>query len=163
MTRSSPPYERAQPATSPRTPAGTTCAGPWEPQLQGRGSWPRPSQPRCARQPACAPPENPSRDDIRRALEAAVAGQGLLDAAVQARLVEAATGRPAWAPAPDGLTEREQQVLSLMAQGLSNTEIASRLYVAESTVKTHVNRIFTKTASRDRPQAIAYAHRHRIG
>jgi DNA-binding NarL/FixJ family response regulator len=107
--------------------------------------------------------KNASRDDIRRALEAAVAGQGLLDAAVQARLVEAATGRPAWAPAPDGLTEREQQVLSLMAQGLSNTEIASRLYVAESTVKTHVNRIFTKTASRDRPQAIAYAHRHRIG
>ena len=63
---------------------------------------------------------------------------------------------------PDGLTEREGQVLGLIAQGLSNAEIAARLYLSRSTVKTHINQIFTKTGSRDRPQAIVYAHRHAI-
>ncbi len=51
-------------------------------------------------------------------------------------------------------------MLALIAAGLSNTEIAERLFVAEATVKTHVNRIFAKTASRDRAQAAVYAHRH---
>jgi hypothetical protein len=46
--------------------------------------------------------------------------------------------------------------------GLSNNEIAARLFVSEATIKTHINRIFAKTASRDRGQAIAYAHRHRL-
>ena len=107
-----------------------------------------------------------TRDDIRRALEAAAAGQTLLDPSVQASLVRAAAGgaaRSAGSVArelPDGLTEREAEVLALIAQGLSNTEIASRLYVAEATVKTHVNRIFAKTQSRDRTQAAAYAHSH---
>jgi DNA-binding NarL/FixJ family response regulator len=102
-----------------------------------------------------------ARDDIRRALEAAVAGQAVLDPAVRGALVKAAAARPARPPTlPDGLTEREAEVLALIAQGLSNTEIADRLFVAEATVKTHVNRIFTKTASRDRTQAAAYAHRH---
>jgi len=48
----------------------------------------------------------------------------------------------------------------LIAAGLSNTEIAERLFVAEATVKTHVNRVFAKTGSRDRAQAAVYAHRH---
>jgi DNA-binding NarL/FixJ family response regulator len=48
----------------------------------------------------------------------------------------------------------------LITEGLSNSEIATRLYVGEATVKTHVNRIFAKTHSRDRAQASAYAHRH---
>jgi DNA-binding NarL/FixJ family response regulator len=105
-----------------------------------------------------------TRDDIRRAIEAAAAGQAVLDPAVQAALLEAAR-RPAAAPSrprplPDGLTEREAEVLILMARGLSNTEIAAALFVAETTVKTHVNRIFAKTNSRDRAQAGAYAHRH---
>jgi DNA-binding NarL/FixJ family response regulator len=108
-----------------------------------------------------------TRDDIRRALEAAAAGQSVLDPAVQAKLIQAAqagaprdeqTGAPL--PRPDGLTEREAEVLSLIAQGRSNAEIAAALYVAEATVKTHVNRIFAKTGSRDRTQAAAYAHRH---
>ena len=63
-------------------------------------------------------------------------------------------------PLPDGLTEREAEVLALIAEGLSNTEIADRLFVAETTVKTHINRIFAKTQSRDRAQAALYAHRN---
>jgi DNA-binding NarL/FixJ family response regulator len=109
-----------------------------------------------------------TRDDIRRALEAAVGGQGVLDPSVQARLLEAARagvqaerGRPnPRAPLPDGLTEREAEVLALIAQGRSNGEIAKELYVAEATVKTHVNRILAKTGARDRTQAAAYAHRN---
>ena len=106
-----------------------------------------------------------TRDDIRRALEAAAAGQTVLDTAVRAALVRAAAaGASRLAPPgrelPDGLTEREAEVLSLIAQGLSNSEIAGRLYVAETTVKTHINRIFAKTGSRDRAQASIYARRH---
>jgi DNA-binding NarL/FixJ family response regulator len=101
------------------------------------------------------------RDDIHRALEAAFAGQTLLDPAVQTRLLEAARPRPQRAAElPDGLTERELEVLGLIGTGLSNQEIASRLFIAEVTVKTHVNRIFAKTHSRDRAQAAAYAHRN---
>ena len=106
-----------------------------------------------------------TRDDIRRALEAAAAGQAVLDTSVQATLVRAAAAGAPRAPSPgrvlpDGLTEREAEVLSLIAQGLSNGEIASHLFVAETTVKTHINRIFAKTHSRDRAQAAVYAHRH---
>ena len=106
-----------------------------------------------------------SREDIRRALEAAVAGQSVLDPAAQAALLKAAQQAPPAhaprpAPLPDGLTDREAEVLALIAAGLSNTEIAARLFVAEATVKTHVNRIFAKTNSRDRAQAAVYAHRH---
>jgi DNA-binding NarL/FixJ family response regulator len=105
-----------------------------------------------------------ARDDIRRALEAAAAGQAVLDPAVQAALLKAAqhgVARPVGpTPPPDGLTDREVEVLALIASGLSNHEIAERLFVAEATVKTHVNRIFAKTGSRDRAQAAVYAHRH---
>jgi len=85
----------------------------------------------------------------------------VLDPAVQASLLKAAQagpGRPS--TLPDGLTDREAEVLALIAAGQSNTEIAKQLYVAETTVKTHVNRIFAKTRSRDRTQAAAYAHRN---
>jgi len=109
-----------------------------------------------------------SSDDIRRALEAAAAGQGVLDPSVQATLLQAATRQPdrpgdilarRTAPLPDGLTDREAEVLVLIARGLTNHEIAETLCVGEATVKTHVNRIFAKTRSRDRTQAAAYAHR----
>ncbi len=102
------------------------------------------------------------RDHIGRALEAAASGQGVLDPAVQARLVDVASlpgGMTAGASLPDGLTEREAEVLCLIAGGRSNAEIAGQLFVSESTVKTHVNRIFAKTGSKDRSQAVAYAHR----
>ena len=102
------------------------------------------------------------RDHIGRALEAAASGQAVLDPAVQARLVDVATlpgTAEAGGPLPDGLTEREAEVLRLIAAGRSNAEIGKDLFVSEATVKTHVNRIFAKTGSRDRSQAVAYAHR----
>ncbi|MFE0458319.1 response regulator [Kitasatospora sp. NPDC058965] len=61
---------------------------------------------------------------------------------------------------PDGLTVREAEVLTLIAEGLSNTEIAAALFVSPATVKTHINNLFAKTAVRDRAQAVSYAFRH---
>ncbi|QKW21901.1 response regulator transcription factor [Kitasatospora sp. NA04385] len=65
-------------------------------------------------------------------------------------------------PLPDGLTQREAEVLALIAAGLSNAEIAERLFVSPATVKTHINNLFAKTAVRDRAQAVAYAFKHGI-
>ena len=53
-------------------------------------------------------------------------------------------------------------MLALLASGLSNTEIAQRLYLSNATVKTHINRIFAKTGARDRAQAVRYAYQHRL-
>jgi DNA-binding NarL/FixJ family response regulator len=104
------------------------------------------------------------RADIARAIRAAASGQSILDAAVQATVLEAAAPRRAWpVPArelPDGLTSREGEVLVLIAQGLSNSDIAAALFLGANTVKTHVNRVFTKTGSKNRAQAIRYAYDH---
>ena len=103
-----------------------------------------------------------TRAEIGRAVLAAAAGQAVLDPAVQQRLLSAAVRAPATQPDhdPDELTPRESDVLRLIAQGKSNREIARALYVSEATVKTHVNRIFAKTGSRDRAQAIRDAYTH---
>ena len=61
---------------------------------------------------------------------------------------------------PDGLTQREAQVLALIAQGLSDTEIAHKLVVSETTVKSHINHAFAKTGVRDRAYAVTYAYQH---
>jgi DNA-binding NarL/FixJ family response regulator len=101
-------------------------------------------------------------EQIRQALEAVVGGEVAIDPAVQRHLVDAlATGAPAPARAlPDGLTPREAEVLSLIAEGLSNAEIADHLVVSEATVKSHINHLFTKIGARDRAQAVTYAYRH---
>jgi DNA-binding NarL/FixJ family response regulator len=110
-----------------------------------------------------------TRAEIGRAVLAAAAGQAVLDPLVQQRLLSraaagsdpAAGGAAGTAAGPDNdLTPREAEVLRLIAGGQSNREIARSLFVSEATVKTHVNRIFAKTGSRDRAQAIRYAYTH---
>jgi DNA-binding NarL/FixJ family response regulator len=109
-----------------------------------------------------------TRAEIGRAVLAAAAGQAVLDPGVQQRLLSAAArsaGLPGAAQVPgspgDGdLTPREAEVLRLIAAGASNREIARALFVSEATVKTHVNRIFAKTGSRDRAAAMRYAYTH---
>jgi DNA-binding NarL/FixJ family response regulator len=104
-----------------------------------------------------------TRAEIGRAVLAAAAGQAVLDPEVQRRLLSAATRAPAPAPAEPGegeLTPREAEVLALIAAGKSNRDIARALFVSQATVKTHVNRIFAKTSSRDRTQAMRYAYTH---
>jgi DNA-binding NarL/FixJ family response regulator len=104
-----------------------------------------------------APPE-----DLVAAVRTVAAGQGLLDPAVTLRVIESFAA----APAPDpvraaalaALTERETDVLALVAAGLSNAEIAGRLYLGEATVKTHVSRVLLKLGLRDRVQAVAFAY-----
>jgi DNA-binding NarL/FixJ family response regulator len=104
-----------------------------------------------------------SADQIRAAVEAVARGEAALDPAVQHHVV-AALSEPVSdlsAPElPDGLTPREAEVLELIAEGLTNAEIADRLVVSAATVKTHVNHIFAKTGARDRAAAVVYAYSH---
>jgi DNA-binding NarL/FixJ family response regulator len=95
-------------------------------------------------------------EEIARAIAAVVRGDAAIDPAVQHHLVDAVTAPPEF---PDGLTPREVEVLTLIAQGLSNAEIATRLFVSEATVKSHINHIFAKTGVRDRAQAVSYAYK----
>jgi len=109
-------------------------------------------------------------DEIRQALQRVTTGQASLDPAVQLHLVEAIAtttdnqapglAAPPAAQLPDGLTPREAEVLGLIATGLSNAEIAARLFVSEATVKSHVNHMLPKIGARDRSQAVGYAYRH---
>jgi DNA-binding NarL/FixJ family response regulator len=103
-------------------------------------------------------------DQIEQALRAVMRGEAAIDPAVQHHVVAAVAaggaGEAADEALPDGLTPREAEVMSLIAAGLSNAEIADRLVITEATVKSHVNHLFGKTGVRDRAQAVAYAYRN---
>jgi DNA-binding NarL/FixJ family response regulator len=104
-----------------------------------------------------SPPEQ-----LVAAVRTVAGGGGLLDPAVTLRVIESFASAPA-TPREHGrllaeLTEREREVLRLVARGLSNAEIGARLYLGEATVKTHVSRVLAKLGVRDRVQAVALAY-----
>jgi DNA-binding NarL/FixJ family response regulator len=89
---------------------------------------------------------------------------------VQARLLTAASATRQQKPGkqlpeqlPDGLTRREAEILTLIALGKTNPDIAAELFVSTHTVKSHINRIFAKTGSADRAAAVRYARQHDLG
>jgi DNA-binding NarL/FixJ family response regulator len=95
------------------------------------------------------------------AVRAAATGDSLIEPSITQRLIERFAEPAAPVALPQrltALTERERDVLRLIARGLSNTEIAGELTVAETTVKTHVARILTKLGLRDRVQAVVLAY-----
>jgi len=110
-----------------------------------------------------------SPDDLVRAIRAAHLGQAQLHPDVAQKLMTAVAGagaRPSsqgHEPVTDALTEREHEVLRLLAGGLSNREIASQLVIGETTVKSHVSSILDKLHLEDRTQAAIYALRHGLG
>lgn len=105
-----------------------------------------------------------SPEQLIAGIHTVAAGEMLLAPTVTRRVIEQYVRRP---PLPDReegplarLTARERDVLAAMAAGLSNAEIATRLYVSEGTVKTHVSRILSKLGLRDRVQAVIAAYEH---
>jgi DNA-binding NarL/FixJ family response regulator len=104
-----------------------------------------------------------SAEDIRGAILAVAAGDAALDPSVQQTVVAAlSTDTPAAGAGgddlPDGLTPREAEVLALIADGLTNAQIAEHLVVSPATVKSHINHLFAKAGIRDRAQAVRYAY-----
>jgi DNA-binding NarL/FixJ family response regulator len=102
-------------------------------------------------------------DDLVEAIRVVAAGEAVVAPRVLRRLLDQYAGHlpdPAAAapPAVAGLTEREHEVLVLIARGLSNAEIARSLFVSETTVKTHVGHVLTKLGVRDRVQAVVLAY-----
>jgi DNA-binding NarL/FixJ family response regulator len=107
--------------------------------------------------------------DIVQALRSAATGLSVIDPAARAALLAAAASRPESPPEPkphgklpDGLTQREAEILSMIARGMTNPAIAAELYVSAQTIKSHINRIFAKTGSANRTDAIHYARDHRL-
>jgi DNA-binding NarL/FixJ family response regulator len=100
-------------------------------------------------------------EQLLAAIRTVAAGDALLSPSVTRRVIQQFTKLPARTAPPelDELTPREQDVLRLLAQGLSNAEIGAQLYIGETTVKTHVTRILQKLDVRDRAQAIVFAYR----
>jgi DNA-binding NarL/FixJ family response regulator len=99
-------------------------------------------------------------EEIEAAITAVARGEAALDPAVQAHVLAGLAEGANERALPDGLTPREAEVLTLIAEGLSNAQIAERLVVSQATVKSHVNRVFAKAGVRDRAQAVAYAYRN---
>jgi DNA-binding NarL/FixJ family response regulator len=102
------------------------------------------------------------RDQLIDAVRTIAMGDALLAPALVRRLIEDFVSRPAPGAHPpaelDGLTEREREVLTLIARGLSNAEIAAQLFLSEATVRTHVTHILSKLDLRDRIQAVVLAY-----
>jgi DNA-binding NarL/FixJ family response regulator len=106
--------------------------------------------------------------EVLQAMPAVRAGEAQPDPSAQRRLAGAtvrgeragAPGAPRAGSAPDRLTQREVEVLTEIAAGLSNAEIAGKFRISGATVKSHINHLLTKTAARDRGQLVAYAFRH---
>ncbi len=102
------------------------------------------------------------REKVIEALRGTVSGKTYVDPAVAGKLLEQATSHQVYARSilADKLTEREIDVLRLMAHGLNNAEIAARLHLSEGTVRNHVSSIFAKLEVADRTQAVILAIRH---
>ncbi|UBU08343.1 response regulator [Nonomuraea gerenzanensis] len=100
--------------------------------------------------------------DLLSAIRVVARGDAVVAPSVTRRLLERYVGIGVAQPVPaaglDALTEREREVLSLIARGLSNTEIAGILFLSEGTVKTHVSRVLAKLGLRDRVQAVVFAY-----
>jgi DNA-binding NarL/FixJ family response regulator len=105
--------------------------------------------------------KNVPPEELLAAIRVVASGESVVAPRITRRLLDRFAGQLA-PPQADGrlgaLTEREREVLLLVAQGMSNAEIAEKLYVAEATVKTHVGRILTKLDLRDRVQAVVLAY-----
>ena len=102
-------------------------------------------------------------EQLVHAVRVIASGEALLDPAITRALIQRALPALAISTTPprfEALSERETQVLRLLAQGMSNAEIATALVVSEATVKTHVSRLLTKLDLRDRVQAVVAAYRH---
>jgi DNA-binding NarL/FixJ family response regulator len=101
------------------------------------------------------------RDQLVTAVRVVAGGESLLAPPITRRLIERFVAQPAPGGIPDvvaALSDREREVLGLLARGLSNAEIAERLFVSDATVKTHVARLLTKLGVRDRMQAVILAY-----
>ncbi len=107
-----------------------------------------------------------SAEELARAVRVVAGGDQLLAPSITRRLISEAVARhgrpPRHSHLLERLTGREREVLELVAQGLSNAEIAGRLFLAEQTVKTHVSRVLTKLSLRDRAQAVVFAYEHGV-
>jgi DNA-binding NarL/FixJ family response regulator len=100
-------------------------------------------------------------EDILTAIRVVAAGDALIAPSVTRRLIEEFAGRPGPAPKQreiDGITEREREVLTLVGRGMSNGEIAGRLYISTATAKAHVAHLLAKLGARDRVQLVIAAY-----
>jgi DNA-binding NarL/FixJ family response regulator len=107
-----------------------------------------------------APPE-----DLITAIRVVAEGEALLSPSVTRRVIQEVTRRQRRVPRSpdlDRLTQRELEVLHLVAEGLSNAEIATRLYLSEATIKTHTSNVLAKLGLRDRVQAVVFAYKQGI-
>jgi DNA-binding NarL/FixJ family response regulator len=101
-------------------------------------------------------------DDVANAIRAAYRGEVRLDPAVAGLLARRVRERASAPPAQEALTDREREVLALVARGLSNKAIAERLAITERTARTHVSNILGKLGLASRTQAALYAVEHKL-